>query len=149
MGKFSDIPNIHPQLTSALAYLIDLHDYEDNHEVGGICTGLRMSCADGMAITTMLTLMKQWPQYSGNPTFPVPAPTWYCKSPLGVGDPIRDSVYFYRACQNSSDFENNRFWLGEYGELRLAMIEYMIERILDDTADQIYRSIVVAQPPKM
>ena len=57
------------------------------------------------------TLFVQWPEFSGNPNYPVRAPS---------GEHPQD--YYW----DSKDFEG--IWKGDYGAARIRLLDFLIER---------------------
>lgn len=76
------------------------HDHARNDEFSAC-----MACAH--------YLMRHWPKYSGNPRYPVPA-----THPEG-----RSSYAFHDAA------EDGAMWEGEYGKLRLELLDWLIQVI--------------------
>ena len=66
----------------------------------------------------MRELAKEWPEYSGDPEYPVPAPALEIR-------PWRGRAHW------SADYGYDHYedkWVGEYGAARLRLLDFLIER---------------------
>ena len=76
----------------------------------GICTNLP-AYARRTSQERLRTLFVQWPEFSGNPNYPVRAPS---------GEHPED--YYW----DSKDSEG--IWKGDYGAARIRLLDFLIER---------------------
>lgn len=74
--------------------------------------------SSGDLSTELRRLWVDWPDYSGELTFPVPAP-----------DGTHPGAYFLRSSRMSNRDDHLRRWSGEYGESRKALLNYLIARL--------------------
>ena len=76
----------------------------------GICYHLAEHCADDDERQLAKQWMRQWPEYSGCPSYPVAAPSTYEEA-----DP-------------EGAFDDLDKWVGEYGSSRIRLLNYLIRR---------------------
>lgn len=96
------------QLHELRSALLLISRYVNHAE--GICRKLeRLGVA--FPYTFVAEYSRGWSRYSGNPHFPVPAPDGGCPKNF---------------------FNNNHKWSGEYGQLRLELIGYLIQKINEE-----------------
>lgn len=77
----------------------------------GICYHLAYHCADSAECLLAKNWMQDWPECTGNPSYPVPAPCG--------GDPA--STY-------DDGLESETQWVGVYGASRKRLLNYLIRR---------------------
>ena len=107
LGALKDLRDNGPQYDCGICGEV-LYRFED-------CPGI-----EGPSQDILRTIMQQWPEYSGNDEFPVPAPPCF--------SPARHSAFhaFY-------DLDR---WTGPYGDTRRRLLAYAIAKLEAELQEQ-------------
>lgn len=99
------------KLHDALVVIKNNPDQRKDRAYNAICGNLKLLGVDVYDSKEFDDLVRSWPKFSGNTSFPVP--------PVNPGETAETE--FWNA------FNRETMWQGEYGALRMELLDYLIE----------------------